>query len=327
MENRELTYSKLEKYQQPNDSKYFWMLFFTIISFFSLLILNIYSYSLNPFYSLFYSFPLGILMCRYFVIEHDCGHQSFFSSKRNNTIGGSIFGFLVMIPNTIWNYIHDVHHGRLGNLDERKANPELWTMTLNEYKKSNILVKIIYRFMRSMFVRLFITPLLWMLASRIPFPRLGVKVLIATIVYDIIYGIILYFIIKYNWLNAFVIIYLIPLYLFLFMASIMFYLQHQFEDTSWEKRVDWDLYEASINGSSYVKLKPFMRWITGNVGCHHVHHLNTKIASYNLHEATIEIDKYLEVDVIYLKELFHHLNCALWDEDAKKLIPFSKIPS
>jgi omega-6 fatty acid desaturase (delta-12 desaturase) len=196
-------------------------------------------------------------------------------------------------------------------------------MTVNEFKNAPLLKRFAYRIFRSMFMRLIITPALWMIVPRIPLPHLGFKIMASVITHDVVYAVILYFIIVNDAFLAFTLIYLVPVYLFNFMASIMFYLQHQFETTSWENQDDWDLYTASIHGSSYVKTGRFMRWLTGSVGCHHVHHLNTKIPSYELHEATEKVDPYVEVDVIYLNELFHHLNCALWDEEAKKLIPFS----
>jgi omega-6 fatty acid desaturase (delta-12 desaturase) len=235
-------------------------------------------------------------------------------------MAGTIFGFFTMIPSLLWNHIHDVHHGLVGNLSRRRTNPELWTLTVNEYKNASIGKKIGYRIMRSYFMRLIVTPAIWILAPRIPLPHLGLKILTSVIIHDLIYVIILYFIIKNDLFFAFTMIYLVPLYMFNFLASVFFYLQHQYEDTFWETEEEWDLYNASIHGSSHLVVGKVMGWVSGHVGCHHVHHLNTKIPSYNLYTATEDVNQHLDIKPIYMKEIFYHLSCVLWDEEAKKLI-------
>lgn len=325
MENKELINGILHEHEVTKDSKSLTIYVFTLLSFIAIISMNSLLYPLLHWYTIALAIPSGILLCRFFVIEHDCGHNSFFTKRKYNKLAGLILGFFTMVPSSIWNHIHNLHHGNVGNLDRRSSNPELWTMTVEEYVNAHFLKKLVYRIFRSKTMRLFITPLLWMIIPRIPIPQLGNKILISVIIHDIIYAIILYFILVNGQFLAFMIIYLLPVYLFNFMASIMFYLQHQYETTSWENENDWDIYSASIHGSSHVKTGRFMGWLTGNVGCHHIHHLNSKIPSYELKYATDKVSPYLEVDSIYLKELFHHLNCVLWDEKAKKLISFSEL--
>lgn len=325
MENRSLIFSILREHEVTKDAKSLGIYLWTLIPFLLLITLNSLLYPFLHWYTLILAIPSGMLLCRFFVIQHDCGHYSFFTERKHNKLAGLILGFFTLVPSRVWNYIHDTHHGKVGNLDERKANPELWTMTVQEYKNASFLKRFLYRIFRSMFMRLFITPLIWMLAPRIPIPQFGSKILSSVMAHNVIYAGIMYVIISKDVLLPFVIIYLLPVYLFNFMASIMFYLQHQFETTSWENDPTWDLYTASIHGSSYVKTGRFMSWLTGNVGCHHIHHLNTKIPHFELPSATEKVQSYVDVDVIYLKDLFHHLNCVLWDEDRKRLIPFSEL--
>jgi omega-6 fatty acid desaturase (delta-12 desaturase) len=225
-----------------------------------------------------------------------------------------------MIPSTLWNHIHNVHHGVVGNLEERKRNPELWTMTCAEYGAASWQKKLGYRIMRSVFMRLIITPALWIVIPRIPLVHLGWKIFISIMVHNLLYVILLYFLIQYELFAAFVMIYLVPLYLFNLLASIFFYLQHQFEDTKWNQHEEWNLFDASIHGSSYLISNRLFTWISGNVGCHHVHHLNTRIPHYHLQKATAEIDPIVKMEPIYLKDLFYHLNCILYDENTNTLI-------
>ncbi|MBM3186586.1 MAG: fatty acid desaturase, partial [Bacteroidetes bacterium] len=131
-----------------------------------------------------------------------------------------------------------------------------------------------------------------------------------------------YWLHKNGILFSFVVIYLVPLYLFNFLASVFFYLQHQYEQTKWKNDQIWNLYDSSIHGSSYLISNRLFTWISGNVGCHHVHHLNTKIPHYQLQHATAIVNPLLEIEPIYLKDLFHHLKCVLYDEKTNTLISF-----
>lgn len=327
MKNHEFVITSLRQHEVSEDQKSIKIYLFTLLVLLMLILSSALLYSYSIWFSIVLTIPTAIFLCRFFVIQHDCGHNSFFTKRNTNKITGLILGFFTMVPSRTWNHIHDVHHGNLGNLEKRKINPELWTMTVNEYLNASIFKRIAYRVFRSKIMRLFITPILWMTVPRIPIPHLGVKIMTSVILHDLLYGVILYFIITNSALLAFTVVYLIPVYLFNFLASIMFYLQHQFEDTSWEHDEQWDLYTASIHGSSHLKTGRIIGWITGNVGCHHVHHLNTKIPSYELFEATEKVSPFVEVKIIYLNELFRHLNCVLWEEKSKKLIPFSKLKS
>ncbi len=325
MDSRQVIISTLRKYEVSNDQKSLGIVVFTILLHVSLLAASAVCFSISPWLSVLFWLPIGALFCRFFVLEHDTGHYSFFNKRSHNRIACAVLGVFSMLPSPLWNYIHDTHHGMLGNLNLRKNNPELWTMTVKEYEAASQKTRLAYRFIRSKFMRLGLTPFIWMLAPRIPFPMLGLKICASILLHDLIYGGILYFIIVNDLFFAFVMVYLVPYYLFNVLASIFFYLQHNYENTLWETEENWDLYNASIHGSSHLVVGKIMRWVTGNVGCHHIHHLNTKIPSYHLYEATEEANKHLDISPIYLKNMLQHFNAVLWDEESKRLISFKTL--
>jgi omega-6 fatty acid desaturase (delta-12 desaturase) len=110
-------------------------------------------------WGLFVSIPINTLfMCRSYVIEHDCGHGSFYRTETSNFIAGTLMGFGILIPYSLWKFIHHSHHMHVGNLDQRGLNPEIWTMTVQEYQSSPLLKRLAYRFMRSKFTRFTIVP-------------------------------------------------------------------------------------------------------------------------------------------------------------------------
>ena len=65
----------------------------------------------------------------------------------------------------------------------------------------------------------------------------------------------------------------------------LFYVQHQFEDAYWEPNDAWSFDDAALKGSSYLRLPRVLQFLTGNIGLHHVHHLNARIPNYNLQAA------------------------------------------
>lgn len=75
------------------------------------------------------------------------------------------------------------------------------------------------------------------------------------------------------------------------LASYMFYAQHNFPQTKFFERGSWNYTEAALHGSSYMEMGSFMRWVTSNLGYHHVHHLNSKIPGYRLPEAMAAIEE------------------------------------
>ena len=230
-----------------------------------------------------------------------------------------------MIPNALWRQIHNLHHATIGNLDKRNINPELWTMTKKEYRESPAGMKLLYRIMRSRFNRLIITPFALFIVARLPLPRLNWKGKIAALVYDVLYACIIYFSLRFEFWQELLIIYLIPLFVFNIIATIIFYLQHQFEDTLWMKDDQWDMYQASIEGSSYLKLNPFFQWMTGNVGFHHIHHLNPNIPFYLLPKAHKTVEDHINYKEVRFYEILRHLKGKVWDEESKRLIHYSGV--
>ena len=105
----------------------------------------------------------------------------------------------------------------------------------------------------------------------------------------------------------------------------LFYVQHQFEDAYWKDHKDWDYATAAIRGSSYFKLPLVLRWLTGNIGLHHVHHLGPRIPNYRLQRAHDENALFHDVTVLTLGHSVHTLWLSLWDEDRQQLVSFAEV--
>jgi acyl-lipid omega-6 desaturase (Delta-12 desaturase) len=121
------------------------------------------------------------------------------------------------------------------------------------------------------------------------------------------------------------IVYGLPYYLAAMAGVWLFYVQHQFEDAYWTSHGDWDYATAALRGSSHLALPAPLRWFTGNIGLHHVHHLAPRIPNHRLQRCHDENPLMQTAPVVTLRSGMTALRLALWDEDRGRLIRFDQI--
>ncbi|MDH3285954.1 MAG: fatty acid desaturase [Acidobacteriota bacterium] len=264
---------------------------------------------------------------RSFIVFHDCAHGSFFRSSRANTIVGFITGVLAFTPFQHWRREHSIHHATAGDLDRRGVG-DVWTLTVGEYQQASRWVRLSYRLVRNPFLMLLVGPAYQFLvkhrfSSRHDGRRerrsvLWTNLTLAGIVTlaSLTVGIKAYLLIQ------------LPVFLIGGAAGIwLFYVQHEFEDTWWERNDEWDYVRQALDGSSFYKLPLVLQWFTGNIGFHHVHHLSPRIPNYHLPRCHRENSMLQQVKPL---TLWASLKCArlhLWDEEQCKLVPFRTLRS
>jgi omega-6 fatty acid desaturase (delta-12 desaturase) len=320
--NAELLKSDIIVYQLPSRAKSIWQLCNTLIPYFALLTLTYLALHISFWLTLPLIFITSGFLIRTFIIFHDCGHQSFFSSKKANRFWGVITGFLTFTPYFYWKSNHDRHHNTSGNLDKRGFG-DVWTMTVAEYAEASRMERFKYRLYRNPFVMFFLGPLLIILVThRIPKGNVdkkernsvyltNISILTFAVLMSFLIGPLNYLIIQFA-----------TLYIGLIGGVWLFYVQHQFEDVYWARAEEWNFIEASLKGGSFYKLPRIVNWITGNIGYHHVHHLLTSIPNYNLpkcHEET-PVKKVVKPTNFFVS--LKSLRYRLWDENKNKLVGF-----
>jgi omega-6 fatty acid desaturase (delta-12 desaturase) len=179
--------------------------------------------------------------------------------------------------------------------------------------------------MRSAFSRIFLTPLALFFVTRIPLPKLRLKAKLYTLAYDVLIIVILILASKYGFMLSLFVGFFIPLFACYILVSIVFYLQHQFENTCWLENEDWSLTEASLEGSSFLIFGRFMKTVTCNIGYHHIHHLNPLIPCYNLEKAHNKIKNDITFKEVKISQFFSHMKGKLWDKKHKKLVSFKSV--
>lgn len=277
--------------------------------------------------TLLLAIPAAGLLVRAFIIQHDCGHGSFFASRAANDLLGRCMSVLTLAPYGLWRREHAQHHATSGNLDKRGAG-DIETITVAEYQSLSPLGKLRYRLYRnSLFLFGIGVPVYFMIIQRLPWLhalpareawRSVVGLNLALIAF---YGPLIYFL----GLSDVLWVALPVVHIASASGGWLFFIQHQFEETTWEKAEGWDFQVAALLGSSYYDLPKVLNWFTGNIGLHHIHHLNSMISNYRLQDC---IEASPELRAINRLTLWDSLKCArlkLWDEDGKRLIGFSDL--
>ncbi|MCW3796906.1 fatty acid desaturase [Sphingomonas sp. BN140010] len=269
--------------------------------------------------------PAAGLLIRLFIIQHDCGHGSFFPSRMANDVLGRVLSVLTLTPYASWARGHAAHHASAGNLD-RRGRGDVDTWTVSEYLEAGPAKKLLYRLLRNPFFLVGVgAPLNFIVLQRVPRGgtfRDGVSrrsVLTLNVALLVVYGsAIIAF-------GAFAVLgtYLPVIIVASWIGNWLFFVQHQFEGTHWERDGAWNFHEAALKGSSYFKLPPILQWFSGSIGLHHVHHLSSRVPNYHLQsclEAAPELDGVSKV--ITLRESLGCWRLALWDEQRGTLVSF-----
>lgn len=317
--------SLLRSYQMPNHKKAFIQIANSILPSIGITALMIYSVHLEMYWFLALLAILnGLFLSRIFIIQHDCGHQSFFKEKNLNKTVGLMCSVFTSIPYSYWAKAHDFHHAHNGQMEFRGIG-DIPTMTVEEFKNASFFQRLSYRVLRSDVGILFIAPVAYMLFSnRLPLYNLnkGWKKVQRSQVYNnlILLGIYIGFAFIFGF-KAFLLVQLLNIVAFGIIAFWFFYVQHQHEEAYKEWKENWDYLIASIKGSTYYKLPKLFQWLTGNIGFHHIHHLNPRIPNYNLEKCAKEnpiLQKY--VTILTFKDSVKCMFHKLWDEDSKRMI-------
>lgn len=323
--NTDILWQKMVmKYTKPDMRKSIWQICNSFIPYILLWIVMYQSFAYSYIYTLILAVPASGFLVRLFIIFHDCGHGSFFRSRRANKVVGTILGILTFTPYDKWHDLHHQHHASTGNLDKRGTG-DVWTMTIREYMEATPAKRLIYRLFRNPFFMFTFGPMILILLNRITVKEMDAKakrdVYYTNIAVVVMGAIISYFI----GFKAYLLIQM-PILLISHTAGLwLFYIQHQFEDVTWERTESWDYKEAAIRGSSFLKLPAILQWFTGNIGFHHVHHLSSRIPNYNLARCHYENELFREVKPIVLSATFRALQLNLWDEANSKLISFKSL--
>jgi len=276
--------------------------------------------------------PAAAFLVRIFIIQHDCGHGAFFRSRAANDWVGRLCSLATLTPYACWRRQHAAHHANWNNLDRRESGSDIYSscLTVREYRQLTPLRRLLYRLIRHPSIALVaLPPLVFLLLYRVPFDtpshwrreRLSVHATnLALAVLLVGLGLVVGF-------GALAMVQL-PIMFFAAIVGVwLFSVQHRFEAARWFARADWSADGASLRGTSYLRLPAILQWFTGNIGFHHVHHLNPKIPNYRLaacHAASPDLQ---HAPTLTLLGALKGSGWWLWDDVQGRMVRFRDLPA
>jgi omega-6 fatty acid desaturase (delta-12 desaturase) len=319
----------LAQYREPNFRKSVWQLLSSVIPFFSLWMLTWVGLQYGYPYILVLTVPTAGFLMRIFAIQHDCGHRSFFKSKSANDVVGCMLGLLTLTPYCHWRRTHALHHVTSGDLD-RRGYGDIPLLTVKEYLGLTPLQQLPYRIIRNPFFLLGVAPLLYFVViqrfSYCP-SRSWWKEWVSVYLTNLLIATVFVFIWWFIGLRDF---FLIHLPIFALATSVgvwLFYTQHNFDGTYWQRHDRWSYYMAGMLGSSHYQLPKILQWFTANIGLHHIHHLDSRIPNYRLQECYDGNPIFQQTKCLTLLASLSCMSCQLWDEHRGKMISFRELKS
>jgi omega-6 fatty acid desaturase (delta-12 desaturase) len=315
-------------YRVPSVGRSLWQIANTVLPFLALCALMYTAGPIMPYWVTLLAVVLAAgLVVRIFIIQHDCGHGSFFESRWANTLVGTACSLFTLTPYAIWRRQHAGHHAHWNNLDHRNSGADIYSscLTLAEYQAMPRWRRLAYRTARHPIVsQILLPPLVFFLLYRVPFDapaswrseRRGVWLTNAALI-----GVVL----ALGFTLGFRQVLLVQLPISAIAAIFgvwLFSLQHRFEEVHWARQENWDFVSASLKGSSFLKLPRVLQWFTGNIGFHHIHHLDPRVPNYRL-QACHETNPMLQVaPVLTLWIGLTASTHALWDEARDRMVAF-----
>ena len=293
-------------------------------------VLMYWSLPLSYLLTLALAVPTGALLVRVFIIQHDCGHGSFFASRWANDSVGRLCSVFTLTPYAAWRRQHAGHHAIWNNLDKRYSGWDIYStcLTVREYLALSRGRRFFYRLARHPLVaHVILPPLIFLVLYRVPFDtpaewlrerrgvcRLNLVLLVVICAMGLSVGF------------GPVLRVQLPI---MFVTSVigvwLFAVQHRFDGSAWARDRHWSFARAALQGSSYLKLPRILQWFTGNIGFHNIHHFAPRVPNYRLESCHRSVAVLQDKEPLTLCAALAAIRLALWDEDKERLVGFDEV--
>lgn len=268
------------------------------------------------------SYLLGLVMVRLFVLYHDSEHGTIFRASRTARILMQVYGLLVLNPPSIWRRSHDHHHRNNAKIYGASIG-SYPVMTRDKYEQTSRGPRLTYALSRHpVTIALgYFTIFFWSMSLRsfLASPKAHWDSALSIVLHiSLVSGLLL--------INPGVVPYLIviPMVVASALGAYLFYAQHNFPAVKLRGRTEWSYFFAALHSSSFIRMGPLLNWFTGNIGYHHVHHLNARIPFYRLPDAMAGIEELQSPSetTLSVRDVCRCFQLKLWDAEAGRMISF-----
>jgi len=319
--------SSIANYRRPSFFKSGWQLANTLLLFCGFWYLMYLSLAWSYWLTLLLAIPAAGLLVRIFIIQHDCGHHAYFRSRRANDALGMFCSVLTLTPYLLWRRSHSRHHASSGNLNHR-GHGDVWTLTTDEYQCCSWLGKLRYRLYRHPIFLFVIGPgLLFAVRQRFTFgvPPHWRRERMSVHATNLAIAVLLTVAACTIGLVPFLLVHGPIVLVGSSIGAWLFFIQHQYENAYWQPDDSWDFARSAFQGSSYYRLPLVLQWFTGNIGFHHIHHLESRIPNYNLAACFANVPELRQAVTIGVWESVLSVRWKLWDEQRQRMVTFSEV--
>jgi len=262
----------------------------------------------------------GLIIVRFFVIYHDYLHHTILQKSKLANAIMTAFGIYILAPKSIWKRSHDYHHSH---------NSKLFSASIGSYpvatrrKFENMSNKerreyLMIRHPLTILLGYFSMFMFGMcVSSLISSPRRHLDSLLALLLHATLITLSFVFLGHQSTIAAI----FIPFFLSTAIGAYLFYAQHNFPGVIFKSNADWAYETAALKSSSYMVMNPFWRWVTANIGYHHIHHLNSRIPFYRLPEVMDHFPELQKATITSLsfRDIRDCLRLKIWDPELGRM--------
>jgi acyl-lipid omega-6 desaturase (Delta-12 desaturase) len=275
----------------------------------------------NPFLRIACSIGAGLTMVRMFVIYHDHQHHTILYRNKAADILFKAYGLFILAPASIWKRSHDYHHNHNCKLFSASIGsyPVMTVQKFLQSSKAEQRTYLIIRHPLTIFFGYFTMFIYGMcISSFISAPKRHWDSLVALILHFTISTLIFVFLGWFTWLLAAI----VPFMIAFMIGAYLFYAQHNFPGVTFREKDQWCYEDAAISSSSYMVMNPFWKWVTANIGYHHIHHINSRIPFYRLPEVMASIPELQTAKTTTLNpaDIIACFRLKVWDPEKKSMV-------
>ncbi len=267
----------------------------------------------------------GFVVARGFILYHDHMHGALLRGSVPARMLFWLYGVYVLTPPNVWRQTHNYHHAHTAKIVGSHVGSYLM-LTTDLWQRISPRERVMYKIIRhpvTIAVGYFTIFLYGMcVAPFIRNPRKNWDSALTIVLHLALVAGITW---RYGFATALFAL-IVPLAVAMALGAYLFYAQHNFPGIVVQPRETWSYTTAALESSSYLETGPVLRWFTGNIGYHHVHHLNSSIPFYRLPEAMAAIPELQHPHTTSLRpgDILACFRLKLWDPSLGRMVPYPR---
>jgi acyl-lipid omega-6 desaturase (Delta-12 desaturase) len=268
----------------------------------------------------------ALVLVRAFILYHDFMHGAILPGSRLARAIFYVYAALNLTPPRSWRDSHNFHHANVGKILGSDVG-SFPLMTATTWRASSTIQRLFYRVSRHplTIVCAYFTVFL-LNVCMLPMLRRPARY------WDSALSLLAHSsAVAALWIfagfDAAFFSLLLPMTVAGAMGGYLFYVQHSFPGLRILPEEEWTPYRAALASSSFLRLGPVLRWFTGNIGFHHVHHLNSLIPFYRLPQAMAAIPElqHPSVTTFSPRDILACLRANVWDDENRRMVRYRDV--